>query len=731
MEPTTPDSSLPADRTTPLVLLSLLATSFMLYQVAVLRELRFQLSTVYALTPFLFSSVLVFIGLGSLVAERFQERPRKVLGACLLLLPVLALLLFAVTVALPQKLMDHSGEAFAYGDVDASAQKAPESYLPSIFVVFVLVAIAGYGPVFFVQGLAFALLFHDGRKRGVLGNVYGADLIASGWGALLGGVLTFFLTPSDLGILASLLLLLAAWLGIRYLALPRPIVALVSVALSAIVVAAVAVKLPARLEEPRWMEGRLVESLWSRYRRIDVTSLEHGIVRVYTDGLVFQGYGPGDGNRRDPRMLPLELIGKEADHVGSVLVMGAGTGADVRLLRLFGPKELAITAVEIDGGFVDAAAQIPWLWRQYESADIVVQEGRYFLEKTAKAFDMVIYAYIDPQSAISSVGLPDANFLYTSRGLGRAYARVNPGGYLVITRVFLVDDEERFVSSLCATLAAAGIPRSEIALYREPGAIAWGYYGQLSTFQAVVKKGGVPPGVESPYRAPVPFREGGRVTTDAYPMSMGTRVWLERVARAVTGSLGAEIALGLVLGALLLRVATSVAHLNFFLLGLGSFLVESLVLYNSFLLLGDPNLSACVAVGMLLLFGGVGSLLSPRLQKLRAHLFATPAIVLLYALTAPSLNTLTITFPIGIRTLIFSAHLAIPALVVGSMFPIALRAFPAERVSRMFFIDLVGCALGPVAFWLALAFVGISMVWAGSVASYVVVGIILARAARP
>jgi hypothetical protein len=53
-----------------LVVLGLLALSFMIFQIAVLRELRFQLSTIFTLTPFLFSAVITFIGLGSLPGRR-------------------------------------------------------------------------------------------------------------------------------------------------------------------------------------------------------------------------------------------------------------------------------------------------------------------------------------------------------------------------------------------------------------------------------------------------------------------------------------------------------------------------------------------------------------------------------------------------------------------------------------------------------------------------------------
>ncbi len=87
---------------------------------------------------------------------------------------------------------------------------------------------------------------------------------------------------------------------------------------------------------------------------------------------------------------------------------------------------------------------------------------------------MVVYAYIDPQAVISEIGVPDANFLYTDTGLRRAYAKVRPGGYLMITRVYLVQQEVEFVRRLSATLEAAGISPTEVRLYRRRGSVGMG-----------------------------------------------------------------------------------------------------------------------------------------------------------------------------------------------------------------------------------------------------------------
>lgn len=712
-----------------LTVLSLLAVSFMLFQIAVLRELRFQLSTIFTLTPFLFSGVLTCIGLGSLAADRLGETSQRVLRWSVALLPIMLIPLFSVVITMPQNLLDYASPAFQpTAFLPAGGAVTPDAgdvYLRQVILAFLAVGVFGYGPVFFLQGVIFTLYFREGRQEGILSNVYAVDLIASGMGALIGGALNFVLTPIQMVLVASALLVLTLWISSGYLRMRRAVVVAASLAAVGLMGAELGGRLLEGLESPVWLGKGLAYSQWSRYRRIDVVDLP-GRLTVYTDNLPFHHYVKDDTlHTRNPRAFPAQLAQVDPQ-IKDVLILGSGTGADVRIFRHLVTRDLRIVAVELDGAFVGTARAFPWLWTTYRTADIVVQEGRYYLENSPGQFDIVLYAYIDPQSAISNIGLPDANFMYTDAGLRRAYERVRPGGYFILTRVYLVHETAEFIRRLCATLKAAGVPPEEVRLYRGRRSTRWGYYGELATFYALVKKGGGTPEFRDPEVVPVAWVDGGRATTDFFPLSMVTGVWFGTLVEFVKRSMLGLALVGVVLLALLVRIGTSAGHFNFFLLGFGSFLLESLVLFYSFLLIGDPNLSAAVAVGVFLVWNGVGSLLSLRFETSRWFYAAVPLAVLLYAATAPVLNVQTITLPIGARTLAFSLHLALGGVVAGAMFPIALRSFGRERVSSMFFIDLVGCALAPVAFWLALSFAGIWLVGTGAVLSYAVVGTTLA-----
>lgn len=697
-----------------LAILSLLAASFMVFQIAVLRELRYQLSTIFTLTPFLFSSVIIFIGLGAIAARWIRTGARTVLRWGVALLPLVVIPLFAVTMAVAQGMIDHTGPAFSYG----LPQGSGNFYMDSIVLAFVAVALLGYGPLFFLQGLIFAHYFQEGRRTGVLSQVYAVDLVASGCAALAGGILSFYFTPVGLVLLAAGSLLVNLFVACRYLRIRVLVVAVETVLVLAMIGGELTARPLERLESPRWLGAGLVYSHWSPYRRIDVVD-DAQMLQVYTDGLLFHVYDKSDSKHlTDPRAVPVRSILPPDPTIDDVLVIGAGTGSDVRILRDLVPRDLNVVAVELDHGFVETARTFPWLWDYYRTADIVVQEGRYFLENTEQTFDLVMYAYIDPQSAISKVGLPDANFLYSDEGIRSAYERVRDGGYLVITRVFLVERGEAFIKRFCATLESAGISPTQTNIYRHKSSIAWGYYGNLSTFHAVVRKGGTPPTFEDDRIVAVDWVHGGRPTTDLFPFSLLTGDWFGQLVDYVKGNILILTAMIALLLCLTLRLATSASHASFFLLGLGSFLVECQVLFNSFLLIGNPSLSAAVAVGFFLFWNGLGSLFSNRFAASRCFFALVPVVVVLYGISAPLLNSFTIASPLWLRIVAFAGHLAIPGVIVGAMFPIGLRIFLKQRVSSLFFIDLVGCALAPVVFWAAMSYSGVISVGLGATAAY-------------
>jgi hypothetical protein len=103
-------------------------------------------------------------------------------------------------------------------------------------------------------------------------------------------------------------------------------------------------------------------------------------------------------------------------------------------------------------------------------------------------------------------------------------------------------------------------------------------------------------------------------------------------------------------------------------LGLGYLCVEIPLLQRFILFLGHPTFAMATVLFALLLFSGVGSLISRRVP-LGVALFLVPALVGGYALGLPILFAATLAAPLGVRLLVAVAALAPPGLLMGMPFP--------------------------------------------------------------
>ncbi len=106
----------------------------------------------------------------------------------------------------------------------------------------------------------------------------------------------------------------------------------------------------------------------------------------------------------------------------------------------------------------------------------------------------------------------------------------------------------------------------------------------------------------------------------------------------------------------------------FTLLGLGFLCVEIPLLQRFILFLGHPAYAMAVVLFAILLFSGVGSMLSKRVS-LRLALILLPALVGGYALGLPKLFGATLALPLWGRLLISVAALAPPGLLMGVGLP--------------------------------------------------------------
>ncbi len=183
--------------------------------------------------------------------------------------------------------------------------------------------------------------------------------------------------------------------------------------------------------------------LWSPYSKIRIDNMSRAPgerkpfsiavgEHFHQSALDFSGHP--DLDTRPPIVsnydLPFLLPDVRSDRV---LIIGAGTGNDVAGAVRAGAR--SITAVEID-------PVIYSLGRDHHPEDpygrgpveVVIQDGRQYLESGSDLFDVIIYGLVDSHglfSTYSSVRLE--SFLYTLEGISAGARRLKPGGYLVLS----------------------------------------------------------------------------------------------------------------------------------------------------------------------------------------------------------------------------------------------------------------------------------------------------------
>ena len=173
---------------------------------------------------------------------------------------------------------------------------------------------------------------------------------------------------------------------------------------------------------------------WSPYYKINfdpktllITTNNIGHQQIVNVG------GPGSGAYYLPHLLNRDAGGKPFE---DVLIIGAGSGNDVQGARMFEAKH--IDGVEID----PVIRQIGKTYNPHKPYDdprvtIHNDDGRSFLKRTQKKYDLVIYALVDSlvlHSGYTSLRLE--SYLFTQEAMDDIKARLKPGGMFAMYNFF-------------------------------------------------------------------------------------------------------------------------------------------------------------------------------------------------------------------------------------------------------------------------------------------------------
>jgi hypothetical protein len=458
--------------------------------------------------------------------------------------------------------------------------------------------------------------------------------------------------------------------------------------------------------------ARVAHTGWNAYSRIDAVEgfPEPNLARLYIDADAWTSAHQWDGrlesvaNLRDSyRALPFKLTPG-----GETLIIGPGGGADVLAALASGSRR--VTAVELNPLMIRFVREYgPRAGNLYNRPDVevVLSEGRNFISRTDRRFDVIFLGFVDTWASVNSGGLSlSENYLYTTEAFRAYYDHLTDDGVLVILR--WPTDTPRLVSNSVALLGVDEAATRIVALTERREGIRDNEAQMLFMLRkrpftdaetsAIVNDWTLARPMLVPGRhADPPYDDlfAGRKTLDQYvaesPRRVGPvfddspfyfaveRPWgmATRIARAlltvvvpVLVLLGLFVMLGKPRGQPAGAYAASVGY--FACLGLGFITVELVLLQNLTLLLGHPIFTLSILLFSLLLAGGFGSAMSRHVRGRRACLIVT-ALGVIWAVVLPRLVPVLLPLPLAARVAIAILIILPIGLAMGIPFPRGLR----------------------------------------------------------
>ena len=449
---------------------------------------------------------------------------------------------------------------------------------------------------------------------------------------------------------------------------------------------------------------------WNAYSRIDaVTGFPPPyLARLYIDSDAWTNILRWDGRVEGIsswatwyRALPFKVAPKNA----TTLIIGPGGGSDVLVALAAGSE--TVTAVEMNPlmlRFVRQFGAEAGNLYDHPRVEAILSEGRTFIRRTDRRFDVILLGFVDSWAAVASGGLSlSENHLYTVEAFRAYYDHLTPDGMLVILRWDV--DIARLVANTVALLGPETAGRQVAVLLEkrtgnDPPQMIFMLKKRPFTAAETAEMEGwdlarpviVPGGkVEEPFASLF----AGRKTLAEYVVEAPARVdpvfddrpffFARQKPWGMPDSMTRPFALILVLVLALCVLSVALGKpagqpggpfaasiVYFSSLGVGFIAVELSLLQHLTLLLGHPIFTLSILLFTLLAAGGLGSALSGRFGIGRVCI-TIAALGAVYAMALPRFVPHLLAFDLGARIAIAIVLVAPLGFAMGMPFPRGLQ----------------------------------------------------------
>jgi SAM-dependent methyltransferase len=454
------------------------------------------------------------------------------------------------------------------------------------------------------------------------------------------------------------------------------------------------------------------------------------------------------------------------------LVIGAGAGFDVRMARHAGSSD--ITAVEINPAMVQVARdQAAYNGGILDAPGVqtVIDDGRHFIERSQKTFDLIFLNLVYSQAAAPSSATLNENFAFTTQAFQAYWRRLGPDGRLGIVAHNGMEGVKLLLTALQA-LEMEGIPLTQalghVALVMtNPGddpeaapsvlvlrRTAWTTAQSDQFAQQVIARELKALYIPHEFEFTLGVLKNGKMdlgqylaanpqfelrpTSDDRPFFYQLEPGMPQ-ALIVLAGVGVALLLGLIVVALSRQNSREARAFNgrlilfFTLTGLAYMLAEIALLKRFGLLLGQPTLTLAVVVGGLLLGGALGSLLTQRIRLEQRRSLLTVGLIVtamltVFALTSQWLLQFALPLELPVRAIVLLTILTVLGIPMAMFFPNAMHranAAHSSLIPTFWGVNAIAGGLGSVTATLIALQFGFGPVLLLAAGIYAMVGLLL------